>query len=144
MKVQSAQIIKYATSSGPWTADRLAIPTFAEIEAALRRLDGDLFPSVSLYFDSDPAEDSMPDFDILGGNEGFYVEATVDGTRYCYFDGSAPDVRVAVWLSDQGAEFSARRVCPKLEAVIAAAKHFCETGQLLPSFPWHPTGPQVE
>jgi hypothetical protein len=138
MRIHTAEVVEYATSRGPWRARRLVRPAFEEVEAALRQLDGDLHPSLGLFLDEDPPKDGVPDFEVLGGHEGYYLQATAGGSTSSYYNGSASSEPVAVWISDQGTEISAQRVCPDLERVIAAARHYCHTGELLPGFPWRP------
>src|SRR5262245_29997792 len=103
-KVQSAQIVEYATSSEPWRAIQLVRPNFDAIEAALRRLDGDLRPSLGLFLGIDPAADAVPDFEVLGGHQGYYVQANAGGGTSSYYNNSAPSMTITVWVSDQGAE----------------------------------------
>lgn len=42
-----------------------------------------------------------------------------------------------VWTSDQGFADAERHICRDVEAVVRAAKHYCEhSGELDPSLPW--------
>jgi hypothetical protein len=136
MKVQVAKIVEYATSSGPWKTHRLDHPPFEDIESALRRLDGNLHPSLALFLGDSPPADGVPDFEVLGGHCGYYVQAPAGGTTCSYYDARATAALIPVWISDQGVRLPAQRVCPDLGLVISAARHFCETGELLPTFPW--------
>ena len=136
MKVQTASLLRYETSDDPWRLDWLKCPAFEEIDSGLRRLDGDLFPSIRLYIAADPKDDTAPDFEVLGGNAGYFVQVRKDGNIFHFYDSHASSKLVPVWISDQGTEISGHLVCNDLERIIAATRHFYETGELLPSFPW--------
>lgn len=136
MKVQSAALLEYETSTGPWQIRWLTSPTVEQLDSALRRLDGDLFPAIMLYFSQTPDEDDIPDFEILGGHVGYYLRAQKGEGMFHLHHSLAPDELLSVWISDQGAEIPAQQVCRNLDLVIAAAMTFCETGELIQGLSW--------
>ena len=138
MAVGMLQTIEYPVA-GPWRQGRTARPMWTDIEASVRRLDGDSFPAVGLFFDDEAAADDVPDFELLGGKVGYVVTARpAEGGEFWYRDDSASSQEVDVWVSDQGFACPRFMVCSDVERVVAATKCFFETGQLLQDFPWSP------
>jgi hypothetical protein len=131
------QTVEYP-AVGPWRASRLPDPAWRDVESAIRQMDGDRFPQVALFLDSDPAKDDVPDFELLGGKAGFVVTARPSGGEFYYRDAAGPAEEVTVWTSDQGFSCPGFMVCPDAERVIVATRHFYETGQLMADFPWSP------
>ncbi len=124
---------------GPWREERTPRPMWTDVEASVRRLDGDRFPTFGLFFDEGAAPDGIPDFEVLGGLSGYVVTARpADGGEFWFRDDSVPSEEVQVWVSDQGFSCPRFMVCPDVERVVAATRYFFETGQLLQNFPWSP------
>jgi hypothetical protein len=138
MQVKLLDVTIYESSNGPWRAERTADPVWADVESAVRRLDGELFPSIGLFFDHEAAPDQVPDFELLGGKVGWVVTARPGHGEFYYRDDSAPGEEVEVWVSDQGFACPRFMVCPDVERVVAATRCFFETGELLQGFPWSP------
>jgi len=113
-------------------------PAWRDVESAIRQMDGERFPHVELFLDDDPAKDEVPDFELLGGKVGYVVTARVSGGEFYYRNPAGGADELAVWTSDQGFSCPRFMVCPDLELVIAATRHFYETGRLLEDFPWSP------
>ena len=138
MTVGTLEVIHYETSNGPWRAIRTLDPLWSDVESAVRRMDGDLFPTVKLLIDREPPGDAVPDFELLGGGAGYFITARPNGTELYYRDERASSEEVAVWISDQGFSCPRFMVCPDIELVLAAIRHFFDTGQLLDGIPWSP------
>jgi hypothetical protein len=136
MAVGMLQTFEYP-EAGPWREERTAHPIWPQVEASVRRLDGDRFPTVGLFFDDDAAPDDVPDFELLGGKIGYVVTARPSGGGEFWYRGdSAQSEEVEVWVSDQRFVCPRFMVCPDVEGVVAATRCFFETGQLLEDFPW--------
>jgi hypothetical protein len=107
-------------------------PGWAEIQKALRSLDGKNVTLVSL---SGEGEANMA---VGGGENGQYIAyATFDNwTFHNLVDPSRPEDRqVTLVTGGQSGVFSARQ-CVDLSAVLAAAKTFVDAGELERSVHW--------
>ena len=138
MGVGTLEIIQYETSNGPWKAIRTSSPPWPAIESAVKQMDGDLFPIVNLFVDVEAASDAVPDFELLGGRVGYFIMARLEGTTLYYRDEHASSEELDVWISDQGFSCPRFMVCPDLEKVLAATRHFFARGELTQDFPWSP------
>ena len=138
MPVRLLDVTIYESSSGPWRAERTLDPAWGDVESAVRRLDGDRFPSIGLFLDQEATADEVPDFELLGGKVGCVLTARPGHGEFYYRDDSAPRQEVEVWVSDEGFSCPQFMVCPDIEGVLAATRCFFETGQLLQDFPWSP------
>jgi hypothetical protein len=137
MAIGVMQITEY-DPQGRWRAVRTSKPAWPDVESAIRRMDGERFPTVWLYGDTEPPEDDVPDFELLGGKAGYVVTARPDQEEFYYRDDSASSEEVAVWISDQGFSCPGFMVCRDVERVIQATRCFYDTGRLLDGFPWSP------
>jgi hypothetical protein len=113
-------------------------PTWADIEAAIRRLDRFHYPFVWLYRSAVAEEDANPEFNVLGGDSEFAMDATTDTTYHRYYDQSRGDEMIKIWRSDQGAAFEKKYCCPSLDVALRATRYFCEHGALDPDLTWQP------
>ena len=124
---------------GPSRARRMTDPTWADVESSVRKLDGDRFPTVGLFLDKEAAANDVPDFELLGGKNGYVVTARPpEGGEFYYRNDLAGSEEVEVWVSDQGFACPRFMVCPDVDRVVAATRCFFETGKLLKGFPWSP------
>src|SRR5215469_6405840 len=128
MAIGTLKVVHYETSNGPWSANLTVDPPWSDVESAIRRMDGDLFPIVMLFIGRElPRVDMMPGFDLLGGKNGYFISARPNGTELYYRDEKASSEEVEVWISDQGFSCSRMMVCPDIDLVLAAARHFFDT-----------------
>ena len=86
------QVIEY-DPQGSWRAVRTPNPAWADVESAIRQMDGDRFPTVCLYLEPDPPEDAVPEFEVLGGHIGYVVTARPEPGEFYYRDDSATSGR---------------------------------------------------
>jgi hypothetical protein len=112
----------------------LVNPTWEQMEQAIRSLDRFRRPFVWLYLSEAAQDGDVPEFEIIGGGGAYAMQATVNGDRLMYRDPAKGDRSVDVWTSDQGALVPEENVCSDIDAVLAIARHFCETGDLPASF----------
>ncbi len=140
MAIGTLLITRYETSSGAYRCERVANPDWEAIESAIRALDRDLLPFVWMYRSPDADDDSdLPDFEVLGGDGAYFMMVRGDDYELMYDDQERGEERVDVWISDQGASFPARNVCPDIEEVILAAKTFFEDGTPRQATKWTAT-----
>jgi hypothetical protein len=106
--------------------------TWSDVEAAIRRLDGETYSSVMLE------RDSMHWIGIAGGNDGRYFVSTWDDeTNGGYVALSNPDTTgtIDVVIGGQAVDRPARWIVTQDEAVSAARAYF-ESGRLSPALKW--------
>jgi hypothetical protein len=116
-----------------------AFPTWAEVEAAIRRLDANEFAGVDFVLDDvSPAEEEPPSLHITGG-QGQYIISYSDGSRvprYYMDPGKAGEELIGVIRRDQGVWVRPNLVCLDLELVVAIARYTAETGRAYPDVTW--------
>jgi hypothetical protein len=115
-------------------------PSWDDIEAALRRLDANEYAGVVLhqndYRKGEPATACLA---VIGGPDGYLVTCTRPGCgEVAVIDASRADGEelVGVCLRDQGVWVPARMVCRDFGIVLAAARHYAETGHPWPVVIW--------
>ena len=114
-------------------------PSWADIDAALRRLDAGEFAGVVLhqdeYREGEPARDC---FAVTGGPSGYLVTCTRPGGGEVALvnPAVAGSELVGVCRRDQGVWVPERMVCRDFEVVLAAAQHYADTGFAWPAVAW--------
>jgi hypothetical protein len=82
----------------------------------------------------------VPDFDVVGGEGEFAMEATTDSFYHRYYDETRGETRgdeeIEIWRSDQGATFEKKYCCPSMDLVLRATRYFCEYGAPDPELVW--------
>lgn len=140
MKVRVLEYIEYPPGEH-WRAVKVPGPTWADIEAAIRRLDRHRFPFLFLWPSADEAEHEVSGdydaFEVMGGQGVWWLAGTFGGyfQRRLDFPGRGGQ-EVPVWTSDQGFADADRHICRDVEAVVRAARYFAEHGGFDPSLPW--------
>jgi hypothetical protein len=147
MLIQLMDITLYEDDGWTWRTEEVRQPTWEAVEAATHRLDRFRFPFVWLYLSAERERGhvtndrvlipgSIPDFEVVGGDGEFAMNANLDGRAWRYVDPSRGTAMVPIWRSDQGADFEICYCCPSLETVLQAMRYFCERGALDPSVQW--------
>ena len=119
---------------GPKDADNreLSNPNWAEIEMAIRELDGN-DRTLVLFGSNTPA----PHMAIGGGSDGRYiVYATHDNITFYTMVGTDRSEGKAVFTAGGQAGDYPIRNCVKLEQALRAAQVFAEEGKVDGSFEW--------
>jgi Immunity protein Imm1 len=144
VEVHLLRVTIYDDDGWTWRTEEIQEPTWADIEAAIRRLDRFHYPFVMLYRSTVAKLDitlefsDAPDFDVVGGEGEFAMEATTDSSCHRYYDQSRGDELIEIWRSDQGVSFEKKYCCPSLDSVLKATRYFCEHGALDPDLTWQP------
>lgn len=112
-------------------------PTWADIETAIRRLDGHTCTLVGLSIGEAP----LPHMSIGGGEGGKYiVYCTPDNqTFYNLINPKAASQKVMLVAGGQLGDYDARQ-CVSIEAALRAAKTYAELGQTDPTLTWEQQG----
>jgi hypothetical protein len=122
-------------------------PTGDDVEAAIRRLDGQRYRWLHLWPTADPA-DHDPDpgsheyVEVIGGSGTYLLRVSFDdGRDHCLYFPEWPDRDVVVlpdawgFVDGMWAE-SARRICRDVEVVVRVVRYYTENGGLEPSLNW--------
>jgi hypothetical protein len=147
MLVQMMDVTLYQDDGWTWRTEEVRQPTWEAVEAAICRLDRFHFPFVWLYLSAEREQGhvtdarvlipgSIPDFEVVGGDGEYAMNANLEGRTWRYFDPSRDMTKIPIWRSDQGADFEACYCCPALETVLQATRHFCEQGTLDQRVQW--------
>lgn len=108
-------------------------PTWSDIEAAVRRLDGQNCSLLILGIGEPPT----PHMAIGGGNDGRYiVYSTPDNAVfYTLFNPTAPRGKRSLVAGGQRGDYDLE-ICVDLSDALRAAKTYAETGGLDPALTW--------
>jgi hypothetical protein len=107
-------------------ADHVASPTWADVEAAVRRMDNYYFPFVSLSVHDDPEDDRLEAFWVVGGGGRWAMLRASGDWQYERPGGGEQDVRL--WDSDQGYFCKAKNVVTDIDEVLRVTKAFYDSG----------------
>jgi hypothetical protein len=148
VEIHLLDVTIYGESGRTWRTEEIREPTWTDIEAAIRRLDRFHYPFVWLYRsavvergmtgDRSKGMSSLPDFEVIGGEGEFAMDARTDSSYHRYYDQSRGDGMIEIWRSDQGASFEKKYCCPSLDITLHATCYFCEHGTLDPALTWQP------
>jgi hypothetical protein len=113
-------------------AEAVTDPDWAEIETAIKQLDGKKFTLVTLN-----VGDEVPSMTIGGGANGIYVvHVTFDNSAfYSLLNPSGTERKISLIVGAQRGEFEEKE-CVSLDMVLRVAKHFYETGQMDKNLSW--------
>ena len=140
MHVKCLEWVVYR-SHWDWSSEKLRRPAWADIEAAVRRLDRFHYPFVWLWATeegSPPALDGTSEsLEVMGGEGVWWLAGTFEGyfqRRLDYPERGEKEVRL--WTSDQGFVSVERHVCRDIEAVVQAVRYYADNGGFDPSLRW--------
>jgi hypothetical protein len=143
MHVKVLDYVVYSENGCSWETHKVVHPTWQQIDGAIRKLDRFRYPFLFLWPTEDESKhiiDGSADVLEVMGGEGAYWLAGSSANGLFQRRLNYPDrgnKEVVVWTSDQGFADAERHVCRDVEAVVQAAKHYCEhAGELDPSLPW--------
>lgn len=120
-------VFQYFRDDRPWSSEQIESPTWADVEAAIRRMDNYCFPVVWLNCDEDDNEDESEDIFCVIGGDGRWTLFRFMG-EWNYEDPNGGDGEVRLWESDQGCFCRERNVITEAEKVLRITKKYYETG----------------
>ena len=123
-------------SSGEHEPEVLPDPSWADIEAAIRRLDRDEYPYVWLHLTNPIDEDGPRGLNVMGGRGEYAMSISSPGRLVYYHDPKRGDEVIRIWESDQGSALPEASLCNDTERVIAVARHFADTARPDPGYEW--------
>lgn len=125
--IQLMTVSLYYRDARPSGRQDVEAPTWADVEAAVRRMDNYCFPFVSLSVDNDPYDDRLEAFWIVGGDGQWAMrKSALGGWEYEIAGGGDEDVRL--WESDQGYFCKAKNIVTDIEEVLRVTKAFYDSG----------------
>ena|SRR5581483_3160653 len=135
MKVKILEWVVYEKDGWTWKSVEKYNPSWAEIEASIRRLDQFCFPFVWLKLADDDEEGFL---NVVGGNGIYAIEGYTEeeGQRRYWNENHSTTRIIKVWLSDQGFETEELYVCYDIDIVLKVARYFAEHGALDPTINW--------
>jgi len=136
MKVHRLDVTVYDERGWRWRTETSLDPLWADIEAAIRRLDRFRYPFIWLFRNAEVELYTPLEFNVVGGDGEFAMDSTADGAYQRYYDESRGNEEIAIWRSDQGATFEAKYCCSSLDTVLRATHYFCDHGALDPGVVW--------
>jgi hypothetical protein len=136
MLIKLMKLFEYDATGRNCQEFRTADPTWEEIERVVRRLEKFRFPFAWFFLSADAFEDDLPDFEIMGGPDDYFMVCSADGCQRRYHDPSQGKLLVHVWTSDQGAAIPAEFVCHDVELVLKAIRYFSSSGKCCPEISW--------
>ena len=137
VKVKLLRATLYADDGWTWRTEEVRHPTWGDIEAAVRRLDRFHYPFIWLYRNAEVEEDTLPEYNVMGGEGEFAMDFYADGNYLRYYNAARGDDEIAIWRSDQGARMEAKYCCASLEAVLGATRYFCVHGVVDAKLTWN-------
>ncbi len=131
----------FAARYQPWHTIETLSPRWAQIEAAVRRLDRIEWPYLHLHteepIDGEPPQNSLT---VMGGRGEYCVFLTPGGETFqpegFLTDASRSRTMVSIWESDQGFDVEERYLCRDIEKVLRIARYFAEQAALHPGAIW--------
>jgi len=124
-----------------WRHEDISLPTWEQIEAAIRRLDKFHYPFIYLWPTLHDSEHECTEgrewFCVVGGKGEYWFAATIgDRWENHYLNPAAGDQEVDLWTSDQGFAARDRHVCRDPDIVLRATRYYAEHGVYDPSVCW--------
>ena len=98
------------------------LPSWSQVQAAIRRMENFCFPIVTLAFDSSEKDGLV----FVGGPRRFAI-TRVDGS-WMFERAGGTDREVRLWASDQGYYCRDRNIASSKRTVLAIAKALYDTG----------------
>ena len=123
-------IVRYYRERPGWDAEVVANPAWAQVEAAIRRMDDYCYPIVLLNrspcASSDEAFEDEDAFNIVGGAGRFALFEMLGRWKYRNLTGSTAKTRL--WESDQGYFCEEREVLTDLDEVLRIVRCYFDGG----------------
>jgi hypothetical protein len=141
MHVKCLEYVVYGPTGWGWKSHKIWNPSWDEIDHAIRRLDRFCYPFAWLWATEDERKQTIDGtgelLEVVGGEGVYWLACSMDGYFQRRIDyPERGEAEVAVWTSDQGLSDAERHICRDLEAVIRAARYYCEHGGFDPSLQW--------
>lgn len=117
-------VIRYYRDGRPWDSQQIDSPPWADVEAAVRRMDNFCFPWVMLNTTDDDEDEDV--FNVMGGS-GRWALFQIMGD-WQYEDPAGGEAEVRLWDSDQGYFCKEKNVLTDVEKVLRITRAYYDTG----------------
>ena len=117
--------IRYYRDGRHWDVEQVVSPSWADVEAAVRRMDNYCFPIVLLNTTDDVEEPSQ--FNVCGG-AGRWALFHMMGDWEYEDPTSTDESEVRLWDSDQGYFCKGKNILTDVEKALRIIKAYYETG----------------
>lgn len=125
--IQLMSVSRYYREARPSDVEYVPSPSWADVEAAVQRMDNFCFPFVSLSVDDDPYDDRLEAFWVVGGDGRWAMrQSALGGWEYEVPGGGEQEMRL--WESDQGYFCRAKNVVTDIDEVLRVTRAFYESG----------------
>jgi hypothetical protein len=137
LRINLLDVTHYPPDGSSSTSEQTPNPEWAEIEAAIRRLDRDEWPFICIHVGKwIRGETPEDDLIVMGGRGEYAIIHNENGGETLYVDPARGDKKVQIWESDQGSVRAERHLCNDLQTVLAIVRHYAETGKRDPGVNW--------
>lgn len=143
MHVRTLETWRYDAAGHRRPPEKISMPTWQDIEAAIRRLDQQERPILFLWASNDPdlqmTDERSERLEVMGGNGLYWLAGTCDGyfqRRFLNPSAGNEDVEVYGTQIEQGFGDEARHICRDLALVLRAARYYAEYDGFDPSVSW--------
>ena len=143
MHVRVLETLPYQPDGRRRERDKVVAPTWEQIEAAIRRLDGRERPILFLWASDDPDLQLIDEFserlEVLGGAGAYWLAGTFGGyfqRQFLDAAGGSEEVELYPPRIEHGFAAAARHVTRDIDQVLRATRYYAERGEFDPSLSW--------
>lgn len=137
LTVQVLKVREYAEDGEDYRTHSYPLPTWEQIESALRSLNHYRLPFMEIGLEDNDSQDGW--YRVYGGPNGYAITATTrEAGRVKYDDPTLTECQADVWWSGDGYYPAEWHVCYDIELVVQVTRTFAETGLLDSSVIWQP------
>ena len=123
--IHHMDVIRYYRDGRHWDVEKVVLPSWADVEAAVRRMEDYCFPIVQLNTTDDDENESL--FNVCGG-AGRWALFHMMGDWQYEDPASIDESEVRLWDSDQGYYCKGKNILTDVEKVLRIVKAYYETG----------------
>jgi hypothetical protein len=117
---------RYYRDGRPWDTERIASPTWPDVEAAIRRMENYCFPIVRLNMTDDDEDQAV--FNVVGGAGRWALFQMMGQWQYTGRDYQGEIDEEWLWESDQGYCCETNNILTDIEKVLRIVRKYYDTG----------------
>ena len=118
--------VRYYRDGRHWDKERVVLPSWSDVEAAVRRMDNYCFPIVHLNTTEDEEEESI--FNIVGGDGRWALFQMMGEWKYTDREYQGEIDEEWLWESDQGYCCETNELLTDVEKVLRIVRKYYDTG----------------
>jgi len=124
--IREMTCVRYYRDGGHWDKERVVLPSWSDVEAAVRRMDNYCFPIVHLNTTEDEEEESI--FNIVGGDGRWALFQMMGEWKYTDREYQGEIDEEWLWESDQGYCCETNELLTDVEKVLRIVRKYYDTG----------------